>query len=142
MQVRLLDMSDPSSLAELQNYNLPKGAGPHGITIAPGERLVATSNYYVSHNGQGFTAPFTGTAERSIRLFTLAQDGNSFSPHPQVPYIDKMATASALTRRCLTSTSRICSRTRVLLGLMAWPSRQWLLMLDGLVTASGWSGRI
>jgi hypothetical protein len=88
MQVRLLDMSDPSSLAELQNYNLPKGAGPHGITIAPGERLVATSNYYVSHNGQGFTAPFTGTAERSIRLFTLAQDGNSFSPHPQVPYID------------------------------------------------------
>jgi hypothetical protein len=89
LQVRLLDISNPSSLKELQNYDLPKGAGPHAILFAPGERLVALSNYYVNHDqGEGFAEPFTDSTEKSVRLFTIAADGNSFSPHPQVPYID------------------------------------------------------
>lgn len=89
LQVRLLDISNPSSLKELQNYDLPKGAGPHAILIAPGERLVALSDYYVSHNqGLGIGQPFTDQTDKQVRLFSVTADGNSFSPHPKVPVID------------------------------------------------------
>jgi hypothetical protein len=85
----LIDISNPKSLKELQNYDLPQGTGPHAILIAPGERLVALSNYYVAHGaGEAFTNPFTDTSDKSVRLFTVSADGNSFQPHPQVPVID------------------------------------------------------
>jgi hypothetical protein len=89
LQVRLLDMSNPSSLQDMQIYKMPKGTGPHATVVAPGERLVAVSNYYVKHNrGTGRAAPFIDNTEKSIRLFSVAADGNSFTPHPQVPVID------------------------------------------------------
>lgn len=89
LQVRLLDMSNPSSLKELQNFDLPKGTGPHAIVIAPGERLVALSNYYVRHNqGLGVAGPFTDVSDKTVRLFTVSADGNSFAPHPKAPVID------------------------------------------------------
>lgn len=88
-QVRLVDISNVNKLREIQNLDLPQGTGPHAIVIAPGERLVALSNYYVRHNGaQAFAAPFTDQSDKSVRFFTVAADGNSFAPHPQVPRID------------------------------------------------------
>jgi len=89
LQVRLLDITDVNALKDLQNYDLPKGTGPHAIVIAPGERLVALSNYYVRHNqGLGVAGPFTDLSDKSVRLFSVAADGNSFVPHPKVPVID------------------------------------------------------
>lgn len=88
-QVRLLDISNPYKLQELQNFDLPKNTGPHAIVSAPGDRLVALSNYYVEHNrGAGIATPFTDTSDKTVRLFTVAADGNSFAPHPKVPVID------------------------------------------------------
>lgn len=82
-------MSNPNKLKELQNLDLPKGTGPHAIVIAPGDRLVALSNYYVRHNAaKGVAAPFTDMSDKTVRLFTVAADGNSFAPHPKVPVID------------------------------------------------------
>lgn len=87
--MRLIDISDPKSLKELQNYDLPKGTGPHAILYAPGERLVALSNYYVAHgSGEAFSRPFTDVSDKTVRLFTVSADGNSFSPHPDVPVIN------------------------------------------------------
>jgi hypothetical protein len=92
VQVRLIDISDPKSLKELQNYDLPKSTGPHAIVIAPGEQLVALSNYYVAHSsgihGEGFASPFTDVSDKTVRLFTVSADGSSFKPHPQVPIIN------------------------------------------------------
>jgi hypothetical protein len=57
--------------------------------LAPGDKLVAISTYYVQHDhGQGYVEPFTRVNERGIRLFTVADDGSNFAPHPDVPFID------------------------------------------------------
>jgi hypothetical protein len=89
LQICLLDISNPYALQELQNVDLPKNTGPHAIVIAPGDRLVALSNYCVRHNrGAGFATPFTDNTDKTVRLFTVAADGNSFAPHPTVPVID------------------------------------------------------
>jgi hypothetical protein len=91
IQIRLLDIGKPASLKDLQNIDLPKGTGPHAIVIAPGEKLIAVSNYYVQHDGPsgpatlGAVAPFNEHAAKTIRLFTVAADGNSLSPHPKLP---------------------------------------------------------
>ena len=89
LQVTLLDISDLNSIKRLQTLSLPKNTGPHATVLAPGEKLLAISTFYVQHKrGQGNSAPFTSVNERSIRLFTVAEDGNSFQPHPVVPIIN------------------------------------------------------
>ena len=87
--MKLLDISDLNKVTSLQTLSLPKNAGPHATVLAPGDKLLAISTYYVQHkSGEGYTAPFTSQNERSIRLFTVAEDGNSFKPHPVVPVIN------------------------------------------------------
>jgi hypothetical protein len=88
-QVQLLDISNQSDVKVLQSISLPKSTGPHATVLAPGDKLLAISTYYVQHDhNQGYTEPFTRVNERSVRLFTVADDGSSFKPHPDVPFID------------------------------------------------------
>jgi hypothetical protein len=88
-EVKLLDISDTSNVQLLHTTTLPRKVGPHATVLAPGERLLAIATYYVQHDhGLGFTPPFTDVAEKGIRLFTVADDGNSITSHPKVPYID------------------------------------------------------
>ncbi|WIA10756.1 hypothetical protein OEZ85_010926 [Tetradesmus obliquus] len=88
-QVQLLDISDLNAVKVLQSDSLPKSAGPHATVLAPGDKLLAISTYYVQHDhGQGYAEPFTRVNERSVRLFTVADDGSGFKPHPDVPFID------------------------------------------------------
>lgn len=87
--MQLLDISDLNAVKVLQSDSLPKSAGPHATVLAPGDKLLAISTYYVQHDhGQGYAEPFTRVNERSVRLFTVADDGSGFKPHPDVPFID------------------------------------------------------
>jgi hypothetical protein len=89
LQVQLLDISNTSAIQVLQSISLPQAAGPHATVLAPGDKLLAISTYYVQHDhGQGYAEPFTRVNERGVRLFTVADDGSSFEPHPEVPFID------------------------------------------------------
>lgn len=88
MQLQLLDISDLGAVKRLQNVDLPKGTGPHATVLAPDNRTVAISTYYVQH-APGFATgpPFDTVNERAVRLYVLANDSNSFAPHPVVPFI-------------------------------------------------------
>eukprot|EP00775_Hariotina_reticulata_P013143 gene13143-13273_t len=88
-EVQLLDISNTSNVKLLQTMALPKKAGPHATVLAPGDKLLAISTYYVQHDhGLGFAAPFTDVGEKGVRLYSVAADGNSITSHPKVPYID------------------------------------------------------
>jgi selenium-binding protein 1 len=87
--VQLLDISNLDKVKVLTTLKLPKLAGPHATVLAPDNRTVAISTYYVQHpSGVGYTQPFTNVNERSIRLYKVSEDGNSFAPHPVVHFID------------------------------------------------------
>lgn len=88
-QVQLLDIADPAQAKLLQNLDLPPGTGPHATVLAGNERLLAVSTYYVKHDfGRGVAPPFTVDNEKGVRLYTVAEVGNSFKPHPSVPLIN------------------------------------------------------
>lgn len=87
--LQLLDIADPSNVKLLQVVQLPAKARPHALVLAPGEKLLAVSTYYVQHDRKmGFQAPFTDVTEKAVRLFSVADDGNSITRHPTARYID------------------------------------------------------
>jgi hypothetical protein len=87
VQVKLLDIADLKNSSIMQTIQLPANTGPHATVLAPGDKLLAISTYYLQNPESEALPAVTSEKEKNIRLFTVADDGNSFAPHPVLPVI-------------------------------------------------------
>jgi hypothetical protein len=87
LQVMLLDIADLNNASIMQTIKLPRNTDPHATVLAPGDKLLAISTYYLQNPASEALPAVTKDKEKNIRLYTVADDGNSFAPHPVVPVI-------------------------------------------------------
>jgi hypothetical protein len=88
LQGKLLNIADLSNARVMQTIQLPGNTGPHATVLAPGDKLLAISTYYLQNPESEALPAVTSDKEKNIRLFTVADDGNSFAPDPVVPVVE------------------------------------------------------
>eukprot|EP00195_Chlamydomonas_chlamydogama_P007119 CAMPEP_0202895362 /NCGR_PEP_ID=MMETSP1392-20130828/4589_1 /ASSEMBLY_ACC=CAM_ASM_000868 /TAXON_ID=225041 /ORGANISM="Chlamydomonas chlamydogama, Strain SAG 11-48b" /LENGTH=460 /DNA_ID=CAMNT_0049580351 /DNA_START=59 /DNA_END=1441 /DNA_ORIENTATION=+ len=85
-RIFLLNVTEPFAATILQEHKLPDGAGPHAIAVHPDANTFAVTDYYLKTDTQVGGVNFN--QDRKVRLFRIAADGNSFTPHERVPYLE------------------------------------------------------